>query len=174
MTLLHEVHQVLSNAGIDHALIGALAMSRHGFVRATVDADLLACTSAALDPALWASLRSSGVEIEVRRGDDSDPLLGVVVARRGDEKVDLVIGRGRWQIEVVRRATGDDVPVVTLVDLVLLKLDAGGNTDRSDVERMVRPMSAEQIAKVEAGLHHLSDWSRGHWERIKQRLAEDE
>jgi len=41
-SVLHEIHSALLEVGIDHALIGGLALAAHGSGRLTVGADLLA------------------------------------------------------------------------------------------------------------------------------------
>ena len=167
MSLIRQVHAILQDEGIKHALIGAAALAIHGYNRATADIDLLTTSWAPLDPGFWPD--QEGPEVEVRRGDDEDPLAGVVVLRRGDEIVDLVVGRGRWLGELLDRAIGTGpVPLVTLPDLVLLKLHAGGVRDRRDIEEVLPLMTSDQISEVEAHLHLLTDWSREHWTRLRR------
>ncbi len=172
MSLLEVVHGILEDAGIPHGLIGAVALALHGYPRATADTDLLTTSWAVLQDDLWQTLRGQGVEVEVRRGDDADPLAGVVVLRRGAEVVDIVVGRGAWQTELVARAGRKGrVPLVQLPDLILLKLHAGGNRDLRDVEDALPLLSESDVAAIEAGLVHLDEWSRGHWTRIRANAA---
>lgn len=78
MSLLEEVSSTLEAAGIRHALVGALALSAYGINRATVDLDLFATDASCLRPEIWAGLRDRGVAVEIRVGDWTDPLAGVV------------------------------------------------------------------------------------------------
>jgi hypothetical protein len=78
LNLLERVAAVLNGAGMAHALIGAVALAAHGVARSTVDQDLLVVDRACLGPALWKPLEDEGIRVEIRRGDVSDPLAGVV------------------------------------------------------------------------------------------------
>ena len=78
MTLLARVSALLASQGMPFALIGAAAMAAHGVGRSTLDRDLLVHDPRVLSEAFWADL--SDADADVRRGDDNDPLVGVVVA----------------------------------------------------------------------------------------------
>jgi hypothetical protein len=140
VSLLDRIATFLSDRGITHALIGATALAIHGVSRATQDQDLLVVDSRVLEAEFWQPLAAEA-QIEVRRGDSSDPLAGVIRARReGDTQVDVVVGRDRWQEELLARrvAVGDGPQhVVQPADLILLKLYAGGSQDRWDIERLI-------------------------------------
>lgn len=155
------------------ALIGAAAMAFRGVSRATVDVDLLTVDRGALESGAWAALRAEGIEVEVRRGDHQDPLAGVVrCSRTGDRSVDLVVGKGPWQAEVVERATPGSfasvsLPVVEVADLVLLKLHAGGPQDAWDIHQLLAGEgSAALVEAVEGRLQDLEQDSREFWRRI--------
>ncbi len=81
------------------------------------------CWSWALDDSIWEPLRAAGRIVEVRRGDPSDPLLGVVrVSTVGQAPVDLVVGAAAWQREILTRArrvqiADTAVPVAGAADL---------------------------------------------------------
>lgn len=62
---LADVLSVLERARIEHALIGAGAMSVRGVSRATNDNDLLVRDRAVLDPSLWKDLE----QVDIRLGD---------------------------------------------------------------------------------------------------------
>lgn len=78
MSLLDEIRSTLEAAGIRHALIGALALSAYGVNRASLDLDLFVADAASLRPGLWADLQGRGVAVQIRKGDLTDPLAGVV------------------------------------------------------------------------------------------------
>ena len=143
LSLLGRVVSALENASVPHALIGAAAMAAHGVSRATVDLDVLVVALACLDPGPWSALRAQGVAVDLRRGDDSDPLAGVVrFAAPGERPVDLVVGKATWQRSALVRAepgrfAGVDLPILRAADLILLKLYAGGPQDRWDITQLL-------------------------------------
>lgn len=153
MTLLADVTGILDRSGVGHAVIGAAALAVHGVARATADLDLLAIDDGCLESSFWRELTARGIEVEIRRGDSEDPLAGVVrIASPGEPSIDLVIGKWRWQSELLTRAKptriGDvSVPVVTAPDFVLLKLYAGGPQDSWDVDQLldVEPAIAAHV-----------------------------
>lgn len=170
---LLAVAGVLRASGIPHALVGAAAMAGLGIVRASDDLDLLVADAAVLDGAFWAELARGGLAADVRRGDEADPLAGVVrVSRPGGTPVDVVVAKRVWQREVVARARPlslgiGEVPVVRAADLVLLKLYAGGPQDAADVRLILAALKREAIApEVEAGLVALPPEASALWRRI--------
>jgi hypothetical protein len=169
--LLAAAARVLSARGIDHAVIGAAALAAHGVARATADLDLLVTDPACLDEALWAPLRAGGASVEIRRGDAADPLAGVLrIREKGDAALDVIVGRGGWQREVLRRAlrtrvADSDVPTVRAADLVLLKLYAGGPQDAWDIDQLLDAQPG-LAPEVEAGLAALPADCAALWQRI--------
>jgi hypothetical protein len=169
MSLLEEISATLEAAGIRHALIGAMALSAYGVNRATVDLDLFATDPECLRPALWADLRSRGVDIEVRKGDATDPLAGVVRFRApGESPIDVVVGKHPWQARLLERAEPiGGTRVVRAADLVLLKLYAGGFQDAWDVQQLLaRPFREDLIHEVESRLSDLPAACRKLWKKI--------
>lgn len=146
MTLLRRVVATLETAGIPAALVGAAAMSAHGALRSTLDIDLLTTDLRVLDAELWSDLRVHA-GVDVRRGDAEDPFAGVVRFERPNERVvDLLVGRPAWQRRAVARAEplsieGVSLRVATPVDLVLLKLFAGGAQDAWDVRELLEALA---------------------------------
>lgn len=169
MSLLEEIRSTLDAAGIRHALIGALALSAYGVNRATVDLDLFAADASCLRPELWAGLRDRGIAVEVRKGDATDPLAGVVRFRApGESPIDVVVGKYLWQARVLERAepVGGTL-VVRAADLVLLKLYAGGLQDAWDVQQLLaRPFRDDLVREVESRLSDLPARCRKLWKKI--------
>jgi len=171
LTLLADVTGILEGGGVRHAVIGAAALAVRGVARATADLDLLAIDDRCLDSSFWRELTASGIEVEIRRGDSADPLARVVrIASPGEPSIDLVIGRWRWQSELLMRAEptriGDvSVPVVTATDFVLLKLYACGPQDAWDIDQLldVEPAIA---ARVEDAVTVLPADSIRLWRQI--------
>lgn len=172
MTLLDRVSATLASRGIDHAIIGAAALAAHGIARATFDLDLLATDAACLDERVWEDLRSTGVTVEIRRGDASDPLGGVVrIVAKEETPVDLILGKSPWQRALISRATilriGDStLRVARAADLILLKLYAGGPQDAWDIDQLL-DVNSTLVAEVEALLDSLPEECAVLWRRIR-------
>lgn len=137
MSLAGRIIAHLTSRDVSGAVIGGVAMAVHGIARATVDLDVLVAATSVLDNSFWGGL-GTDVAIDVRRGDASDPLAGVVRCSSAAEVLDVVVGRSRWMESVISRATprelaGEQLPVVDAADLVLLKLYAAGPQDLLDV-----------------------------------------
>jgi len=129
-------------------------MAARGVVRATVDIDLLTTDAQVLRRELWETLLAAGWDVEIRRGDIWDPLVGVVtISHEGERPVDLVVGEAPWQNTIIEegepgRVAGVQVPVATAAGLVLLKLYAGGAQDRWDIHQLLRQAAdPEALAK---------------------------
>ncbi len=171
MTLLDRVVELLVSRRIQHALIGAAALAVHGVSRSTVDQDLLVLDGRVLDQRFWTPL-DKDIIVDVRRGDADDPLAGVVRIRREPERdVDVVVGRHRWQQDVLERAVAVGalrVPVADRADLILLKLYAGGSQDRSDIEQLLAlDRSGATASEVDARAAALPLRSRELWSALR-------
>lgn len=172
MTLLERVVAILSQHEIRHALIGAAALAVHGVSRSTLDQDLLVHDPRVLDEDLWLPLKGVA-SVDIRRGDSEDPLAGVVrVARETEQVVDIVVGRPRWQQDILARATRvGDLPllVVQPPDLILLKLYAGGSQDKWDIEQLLAVDSSEATrAAVDERVGLLPLYSRDLWASLRR------
>jgi hypothetical protein len=173
VTLLERVAVNLSEHEIPHALIGAAALAVHGVSRSTLDQDLLVQDRRVLDSRFWSAL-GGGAIIDVRIGDAEDPLAGVVRINEGAERgVDVVVGRHRWQDDIIRRAVaigGHHPPVVQRADLILLKLYAGGSQDRWDIEQLLAvDSSTGTVATVDGRVESLPARCRDMWSTLRQR-----
>jgi predicted nucleotidyltransferase len=161
ITLLDIVADHLENRGVPFALIGAAALAIHGISRSTFDIDLLVTDRGVLDAAFWGTLPPT-VTCDIRPGDSTDPLAGVIRFRAtGERDVDIVIGRGAWQTQILGRAEptqrgGREIPTARADDLILLKLYAGGSQDRWDIAQLLdRPDRSVLIEAVERILPQL-------------------
>ena len=170
MTLLEHVTRVLRHEDVDFALIGAAALAAHGVSRSTVDIDLLV-----VDPrVLSLTFTDATVAVDVRRGDADDPLAGVIrFSQTGERDVDVVVGRSRWQQDIIRRArpidvAGMTIPVVDVTGLILLKLYAGGSQDAWDVEQLLASTDrAAAVTTVDALIHELPHGAQTLWQRLR-------
>jgi hypothetical protein len=171
MSLLEEISSTLEAAGIRHALIGAAALSSYGVNRASVDLDLFAADASCLGLSLWTDLQNRGVDVQVRRGDLTDPLAGVVrFQASGEAPIDIVVGKFAWQTRILERAEPiGGLLVVRAADLVLLKLYAGGLQDAWDVQQLLaRPFRGDLVLEVESRLSDLPERCQDLWKKILQ------
>ena len=173
---IEPVTRVLDAADVSYALIGAHAMAVRGYPRFTVDIDLLTTDARVLDAATWVPLIEQGARVDRRRGDDEDPLAGVVhIVLADDTNVDVVVGRWAWEQQVVARAEpmtvlGVTIAVPTTSDLILLKLAAGGHLDLHDAAALLALADrARVIADVEARLGDVRPDVRSLWDDLLTR-----
>jgi hypothetical protein len=140
--VLIEIHTALDERGIDHALIGGLALAVHGVARATIDLDFLA--DGLRDVDVDALIRSRGYECLHRNENvgnylSSDPARG---------RIDFLFVRRVYGREILARAVhhgvfGQQVRVVDAADLIGLKVQSSSNDPRRrgrdmvDVERLL-------------------------------------
>jgi hypothetical protein len=169
MSLLSRVMETLDAAGIRHAMIGALALAVYGVNRATVDVDLFVTDDSCLKPDLWTNLRSQGVSVDIRQGDLTDPLAGVVrLGAPGETPLDVVVGKFAWQGRILERAEPlADFSVVRAPDLILLKLYAGGPQDSWDIQQLLLAPSRDSwVQEVEQRLPELPSACAEMWREI--------
>lgn len=135
-----------------YALIGGLAVSAWGVIRATEDIDLLADSEPSplrrpdLRRPIAASVEQHEGKAEWRVGDPEDPvplLLRVTLPRPAhDVGADILWAHKAWQREALIRRIALTVSrmkvfVLHPEDLVLMKLEAGGPQDLLDVEELL-------------------------------------
>ena len=178
MSLLAETVSVLREERIDHALIGAGAMALHGVSRATVDVDLLTVDTRTLQVALWSGFEARDVSVRVLKGDSDDPLAGSVrLVAGGSDIVDVVVGRYKWQAEILASSpvlsVGEiEIPVAHPAGLVLLKLHAGGPKDAWDITSLAE--THEQWATIVDDVDRLVDRlpleSQRLWKRLRAEI----
>lgn len=175
--LLSEVVGLLQQGGAPHALVGAAALAVHGVSRSTLDLDLLTTDRAVLRRAFWSEIAGTGADVEIRTGDISDPLVGVVRLSRGEERpVDVIVGEGQWQERILAAAQPHTVagvlaPVIDEVGIVLMKLYAGGPQDLWDIQQLLAasPDPDDLARRVTEQLAGLPGRCRSLW---GQRRAE--
>jgi len=114
-----EVSRLLRELEIPHVLIGGLAVGVHGHPRATRDVDFL------VGPEAFASTSP----VLIYRDEIKD------IAVVGETDVMSVPDKYPGLVDELRLE--DDVPVISLRGLVLLKLDANRVRDREDVRALL-------------------------------------
>jgi hypothetical protein len=162
----------LDRAGVAWCVIGGYALAARGYARFTVDIDLLTMDGRVLEPKFW----EGGELPELRKGDWEDPLRGVV-RLHGESDIDLIVGVGhamRFAVKTAEMHPMLDLPVATSLALVLLKLEAGGPVDRSDIVGLVdtrRQLGDESwLAEIAQHLPHLSEDARACYTALAPHL----
>lgn len=167
-----RVLDILDALGTPYAVIGAVAVAARGAPRSTFDLDLFTTEVRVLSPSLWTALQNDGVEVVIHKGDSDDPLAGVVRIGAAPDRIDLVVGRWKWEQGVIERAELADVQGTPLrvprtADLILLKLAAGGPIDQQDIIRLLAVGLREAlIREVDERIADLPDDARELWKRI--------
>ena len=140
---LRTIVSVLDESGVEHAICGGLALTIHGFPRATFDIDVL-IREEALDNALEA-VRQYGYDlrgldmsfneqtIEIRRvskiEDDGDVLsLDFLLVTPTVEDV--------WQSKITLEWEGRPITVVSKEGLITMKRQSGRHKDLIDIDRI--------------------------------------
>ena len=138
--LLLDVIDALTSAKVRYAVVGAMAASVHGVVRASVDADAVLALSTRELGDLEKRLQASGLETELRHGDSDDPIAAVLAV--GDafgNRVDLLVGLRGFDPKAFTRTLdvsfqGEQLRVVGVEDFIAMKLFAHGPQDLADAE----------------------------------------
>lgn len=136
--LLLDVVERLGAERVGYAVIGAMAASVHGLVRASVDADVVLSVPLSELGRLERLFAASGLRTELRRGDAEDPIAGMLVLTDPhDNRVDLLVGLRGLEAEAFTRAIavpfqGELLRVIGREDFIAMKLFAGGPQDVAD------------------------------------------
>jgi len=141
--LLLDAVELLTGQKVEYAVIGALAASIHGAVRASMDADVVLSIGLQEAEALERACKAAGFRTSLTRGDPEDPVPGLLrLNDLYDNRVDLLIGLRGMEPQTFSR--GIDVPFrgMTLKfigreDFIAMKVFAGGPMDLSDASRAI-------------------------------------
>lgn len=155
---LFEAASVDLHNQIRIALIGGLAVSAWGAIRATQDIDVLADSdpSPIASPGLRDNLKrffqARRCKVEWRVGDSDDPIPLLLRLRLGgalsEPGADILWAYKSWHREALERRSEVSsgrlrVFVLHPEDLILMKLDAGGPQDLLDVQALLASPPAE-------------------------------
>jgi predicted nucleotidyltransferase len=137
--LLLDVIAVLDKFQVDYAVVGAMAASFYGPVRASLDADaIISFTGPTRLEDLERELKKAGFNTQLRRGDHDDPISAVLAA--ADEhgnRVDLLLGLRGMEAAAFARAVevhfmNEPVRVIGIEDFIAMKVFAGSPKDIDD------------------------------------------
>lgn len=134
---------------ISYALIGGMAVSAWGIIRATKDIDFLVSLTKRKSALLEFEdiLKKNKIKFSERRGDFKDPIgllldLQIPLAKE-QVSVQLIIATKVWEEEfskaTVKVKTGKiDIPLIKAEELIVMKLKAGGPLDIYDVQQLLK------------------------------------
>jgi hypothetical protein len=141
--LLLDVVSVLEKEDLDYAVIGAMAASVHGVVRASLDADAILSVTTRRLGELEKLFKKAGFQTNLRRGDSDDPIPALLaVSDSYGNRVDLLAGLRGLDPKAFARAMevpfqGETLRVIGREDFIAMKLFAGGPQDLSDVRQAI-------------------------------------
>jgi hypothetical protein len=141
--LLLDAVAVLSAEGIEYAVVGAMAGSVHGVVRASLDADAIMSLATQKLRDLQKRFIAAGFETELRYGDADDPIAAMLVLTdRHENRVDLLVGLRGLEFAAFARAVdvpfqGETLRVIGREDFIAMKVFAGGPQDLSDARHVI-------------------------------------
>lgn len=158
LLLLLDVVAVLDRQRIAYAVVGALAASIYGTVRATTDADALVSVSRPKLAALEKHLRRAGLKAELRAGDADDPIPALLaISDRFGNRVDLLGGLrgldpGAFARTFAVPFSGTTLRIIGREDFVAMKCFAGGPQDIADAREAISaaepPLDLDLVRRV--------------------------
>lgn len=166
----------LDARALKYCLIGATALSAHGFARYTADVDLLTMSELPLSSDFWAGF--AGATANIVRGDYDDPFAGVVRFHELAVPHELLVGRGYAMLHAVQHARQEQTvgcPVASPLSLVLLKLVAGGPQDAFDIISFLDVQAAlgkdDWVTSVDEHLSKLPIEAQGLWKTLREKRS---
>ena len=142
--LLLDIAAVLTDQAIDYVVIGAMAASFHGSIRATTDADVLVTVSISKLRQLQRAFKKAGFSAELQQGDADDPIPALLaITDKHGNRVDLLAGLRGFDVEAFSRAVtvpflGSSLRVIGREDFIAMKCFAGGPQDIADARHAVK------------------------------------
>lgn len=146
--LLLDVIELLADQNIEYAVVGALAASIHGAVRASMDADVVLSVGVPQAEGIGQKLKTVGFHTELTRGDFDDPIPALLkVLDQYGNRVDLLIGLKGLEPQAFSRVTtvvfqGSTVRFIGREDFIAMKVFAGGPMDLVDATRAMTAAGA--------------------------------
>src|SRR5262249_16942304 len=125
--LFLDVVEILIRENIDYVVIGALALSAHAVVRASRDVDALLYVPFSRLKMLSAKFSTAGFAVTLRRGDEADPILGMLLLEdMHGNRVELLGGLRGMDPDLFSRAIdvtflGVDLRIVGREDFIAMK-----------------------------------------------------
>ncbi len=174
--LLLDAVEILGRENVDYLVIGAFALSVHGVVRASRDADALLQISLSGIKKLRRLFEGAGFHVSLRHGDADDPIpMMLVLDDSHGNQVDLLGGLRGLDPKAFSR--GIDVPflgkilrIVGREDFIAMKCYAGGPQDLADAKDAYR--GAEAPIDLDSMRRITHRFGRDAADRLEQVLAD--
>jgi predicted nucleotidyltransferase len=141
---LLDAIEVLTREKIAYAVIGAMAASIHGVVRASIDADVVLSLGGRKRSDLELKFKSAGFQTELHVGGVDDPIPAVLQLMDDfKNRVDLLMGLRGLEPEAFSRAIevklqGASIKIIALEDFVAMKVFAAGPQHLADARNAIR------------------------------------
>ncbi len=141
--LLLDVADCLESHKVEYAVVGALAASIYGAVRASLDADVVVSIGLSEAEGIGRALEAAGLRAELTRGDLDDPIPALLkVIDAYGNRVDLLIGLRGLDPQAFSRAIevpfqGKKLRFIGREDFIAMKAFAAGPMDLVDAARAV-------------------------------------
>lgn len=156
--LLVDVVEAFGPTGMEYAVLGAMAGSVHGAVRASLDADAVAFISIGEARTLASALADRGLRTRLTLGDADDPIAALLaIDDVHGNRVDVLIGlRGLGRSALARAIdvpfAGGVLRVLGREDFIASKLYAGGPRDLADARAALAdaPVDLDLLRKLAA------------------------
>jgi hypothetical protein len=138
-----DIVDILLSGQVQYAVVGALAASIHGAVRASIDADVLLSVSIQAAKGLENACQAAGFNAQMTRGDFDDPIPGLLkVTDSFGNQVDLLLGLKGSDSQIFLRTIvvpfrGTMLRFVGREDFIAMKVFAGGPVDLVDASRAI-------------------------------------
>jgi predicted nucleotidyltransferase len=141
--LFVDVAEILTRENIDYLIIGAFALAIHGSVRATSDVDALLYVSFPRLTEISKIFQVAGFGVTMRRGDEDDPILSMLVlSDLHGNRVELLGGLRGLDPLVFARAVevpfyGVNLRIASREDFIAMKCFAGSAQDLADARAAI-------------------------------------
>lgn len=150
--LILDVIDILNNLSIPYAVIGALAASFYGTIRASMDADALISleNNKGSADSLIRKLKENKLIVQKRTGDINDPIQCVInIQDSYNNQVDLLIGIRGMSQDAFKRLNAcsfkdSEIRIISVEDFIAMKIFAGSPKDINDASGALQ-ISKEQI-----------------------------
>ena len=157
---------------VDYCLIGGLAVAIHGIPRFTDDIDFLVHNNIVnVFSEMKGTIKSKGGTANYIKADLNDPLGDVIQLNLLDNQIDLISAKTSLDFSALTRATKEKfqditIRVVSVEDLILLKLNAGGPQDLYDVAGIIN-VSSEKIDLNYLTMNINNEYIKNKWSLAK-------
>lgn len=140
---LSRLSRCLDSLGLQYAVIGGVAVIMRGYLRATADVDAVALDLDDRLDELAANLGQFGLHLRDSNLGQTRLRRVVLIEAAGGTGIDLAMGVIPFEVNLTNRAqamdvgTGQEVPIASVEDLLVMKLIALRDRDKDDVMRLM-------------------------------------